>query len=88
MSLLEKYTKGWSFRSNYPSFEAGEELSVFVTAVNDGVPVARIGDSVLRLPDASPDLVDKRVLLRVTSFDDDEHVGEAEYLETVGESAF
>jgi len=88
MSLLEKYTKGWSFRTNRPSFEAGDEISVFVTGVEAGTPIARIGDTKLRLPDAPENLVDKRVLLRVTTFDEDSHVGEAEYLRTVGESAF
>ncbi|MFB6071852.1 MAG: hypothetical protein ABEJ88_02695 [Halobacterium sp.] len=88
MSLLGKYTKGWSFRTNKPSFDEGDDLSVFVTGTEDGVPVARVGDSKLRLVDAPDGLVDKRVRLRVTSFDDDTHTGEAEYLETVGESAF
>ncbi|MBB6645963.1 DUF7513 family protein [Halobellus ruber] len=88
MSLLEKYTKGWSFRTNKPSFRAGEEISVFVTGVEADDPIARIGDTTLRIRGGSADLVDSRVLLRVTSFDDDSHTGEAEYLETVGESAF
>lgn len=88
MSLLEKYTKGWSFRTNTPAFEEGDEISVYVTGIEDGTPVARIGDTKLRVTDAPSELVDKRVLLRVTSFDDDAHVGEAEYLEVVGESAF
>jgi hypothetical protein len=88
MSLLDKYTKGWSFRTNKPSFSEGDEISVFVTGVEAGTPLARIGDTKLRLPDAPTDLVDRRVLLRVTSFDDDQKVGEAEYLRTVGESAF
>jgi hypothetical protein len=88
MSLIEKYTKGWSFRTNKPSFDAGDEISVFVTGVEDGTPVARIGDSKLRVVDAPDGLVDKRVVLRVTDFDDGDHVGEAAYLRTVGESAF
>ncbi|MXR21566.1 DUF7513 family protein [Halobacterium bonnevillei] len=88
MSLLDKYTKGWSFRTNKPSFSEGDEIAVFVTGMEDGTPIARIGDSKLRLPDAPAGLVDKRVLLRVTSFDDNNHLGEAEYVETVGESAF
>ncbi|MGB9963800.1 hypothetical protein [Halobacterium sp. CBA1126] len=88
MSLFAKYTEGWSFRTNTPSFDEGDEIAVFVTGVEAGTPVARVGDTKLRLPDADPGLVDKRVLLRVTTFDDDAHVGEAEYLETVGESAF
>lgn len=88
MSLLAKYTKGWSFRTNKPSFAEGEEISVFVTGVEGGDPIARVGDSKLRVTGGPADLVDKRVLLRVTSFDDGSHTGEAEYLGTVGESAF
>lgn len=88
MSLLSKYTKGWSFRTNKPSFDEGDEISVFVTGVEAGTPIARIGDTKLRIPEGSPDLVDKRVVLRVTAFDDENKVGEAEHLETVGESAF
>lgn len=88
MSLLEKYTKGWSFRTNKPSFSEGDEISVFVTGVEGDDLIARIGDSKLRVTDGSTDLVDKRVLLRVMAFDDDSHTGEATYLKTVGESAF
>ncbi|WP_232701074.1 DUF7513 family protein [Halobacterium wangiae] len=88
MSRFKKFTEGLTFRTNRPSFDVGEELSVFVTGDKDGTPVARIGDTVLHLPDESVSLVDKRVLLRVTEFDENRHVGEAEYLETVGESAF
>jgi hypothetical protein len=88
MSLFEKYTEGWSFRSRHPSFDVGDEVSVFVTGAEDGVQLARVGDSKLRIPDAPENSVDTRVLVRVTEFDDEDHVGEAEYLETVGESAF
>ncbi|WP_049985362.1 DUF7513 family protein [Halobellus rufus] len=88
MSLLEKYTKGWSFRTNKPSFGEGDEISVFITEIDGETPIARIGDSKLRVHNAPGNLVDKRVLLRVTEFDESEHVGEAEYVETVGESAF
>jgi hypothetical protein len=89
MSLLQKYLAGWAFRSNYPSFEAGDEVELFVTGREDGAQIARVGDSKLRLDEDAPDgLLDKRVRLKVTSFDDDAHVGDAEYLETVGTSAF
>ncbi|AHG03256.1 hypothetical protein HALDL1_06350 [Halobacterium sp. DL1] len=88
MSRFDAFTEGLSFRTNHPSFDVGDELSVFVTGDRDGTPIARIGDTVLHLPDESVNLVDKRVLLRVTEFDDDDHVGEAEFIETVGESAF
>ena len=89
MSILEKYLAGLTFRSNRPSFDAGEVVELFVTGREDGAQIARVGDSKLRLDgDAPDDLLDKRVRLRVKRFDDSEHVGEATYVETVGESAF
>ena len=89
MSRLEKYLAGLAFRSNEPTFDAGDEVELFVTGHEDGIPVARVGDSKLRLDEDAPSgLVDKRVRLTVTSFDDSTHVGEAEYVETVGDSAF
>lgn len=88
MNVLRKYTEGLGFRTNTPSFDAGDEITVFVTGVESGRPIARIGDSTLRLANGSPDLVDRRVLLRVTDFDEATHVGDAEYVRTVGDSAF
>lgn len=89
MSLLKKYLKGWSFRTTRPTFEAGEEISVFITGSEDGSAIARIGDTKLRVQNV-PDgeMIDTRVRLRVTQFNENDHVGEAEYVETVGESAF
>jgi hypothetical protein len=54
----------------------------------NGTPIVRVGDTVLRLEDGDPDLVDKRVRCRVTAFDEDAATGRAVHLETVGESAF
>ncbi|MFC6836437.1 DUF7513 family protein [Halomarina ordinaria] len=76
------------FRTSTPAFEEGQELSVFVTGYRDGTAVARIGDTVIRVPDAPNGALDKRVLVRVTEFDAGDSTGRAEYLETVGESAF
>lgn len=88
MSLLEKYLKGWSFRTSRPSFEPDEELTVIVSEYDDGSPVARIGDTVLHVDDVPPNAIDRRVRVRVTEFDENEHDGRATYLETVGETAF
>jgi hypothetical protein len=88
MSLLDKFREGWEFRTTRPAFDSGDELSAFVTGYDGGSAVVRIGDTKLRLPEAPAGLLDKRVLLRVTEFDDDRSVGEGEYLDTVGESAF
>ncbi|PSP55973.1 hypothetical protein BRC82_03130 [Halobacteriales archaeon QS_1_67_19] len=88
MSLKEKYFAGWWFRTNKPSFEPGEEITAFVTGVDGDRPVARIGDTILRVEGAPKGPVDTQVRLRVESFDDNDHAGTATYLETVGESAF
>lgn len=83
MSLLEKYLKGWRFRTNQPSFEPGEEMQLYVTDVEDGTPIARIGDSFIHITDGSAALVDTRVRVRVERFDDDTHTGSATMLESV-----
>ncbi|WP_134670858.1 DUF7513 family protein [Halorussus marinus] len=88
MSLLEKYLAGIGFRTNTPAFESGQEISAFVTGYDGDTPIARIGDTVLRVEDAPADAVDARALLRVESFDDADHTGTATYLERTGESAF
>ena len=85
---LGSFLAGVGFRTNTPSFEAGEEITAFVTGVEDGSAVARIGDSKLRVSNAPDGAVDTLVRLRVEGFNDDTHVGQAEYLETVGGSSF
>lgn len=88
MSLFDKFLYGWWFRSSRPDFEQGKELSAFVTGYDGDDAIVRIGDTTLRIPDAPAGLLDKRVRLRVTDFDGNEHDGRGEYVETVGESAF
>jgi len=88
MSLLAKYLQGWSFRGTRPAFDVDEEIEVFLTGMQDGAVVARIGDTIIRVPDADPSYVDTRCRIRVTEFDADEATGEATFLEKVGESAF
>lgn len=83
-----KFLTGVGFRTSTPSFSAGDEFVVVVTGIEEGTPIARIGDSKLRVPDAPTDSVDTKVRVRVEEFDDTEHVGTAEYLETVGDTAY
>lgn len=83
-----KFLTGVGFRTTTPSFETGDEFVVVVTGVEGGTPIARIGDSKLRIPDAPADSVDTKVRVRVEEFDDEAHVGTAEYLETVGDTAY
>ena len=80
MSRFDAFTAGWSFRTTTPSFEAGEEITAFVTGYEDGAGVARIGDTVLTLTDAAPELVDTQVDLRIEEFDDSDHTGRATVL--------
>lgn len=87
-SWLSDYLEGWTFRTAEPVFDPGEEIEVFLTGVQDGVPIARVGDSVLEVEGASADLVDNRVAVRIEGFDGDRNRGTAEYLDTVGGSAF
>ncbi|PSQ08976.1 hypothetical protein BRC98_06355 [Halobacteriales archaeon QS_7_68_65] len=88
MSRLDAFLEGWSFRTNRPSFEPGEEFAAFVTGHEDGDAVVRIGDTVLRLDDTSPALVDTRIRLRVEEFDDSNHVGRATVLDEIGSASF
>lgn len=85
---LAKFLTGVGFRTTTPSFDAGDEFVIVVTGTEDGTPIARIGDSKLRIPDAPADSVDMKVRVRVEEFDDTEHVGTAAYLETVGDTAY
>lgn len=90
MSRLDALLAGWGFRTATPSFDPDAEITAFVTGAEGDGPVARIGDTRLRVvgvPDGES-LVDRRVRLRVESFDESAHEGRATYVETVGESAF
>ncbi|WP_226010024.1 DUF7513 family protein [Halomicrobium salinisoli] len=87
-SFLRQYFRGWSFRTSTPSFDPGQEVVVTLTDYDDerGRVFARVGDSRLYAGDGHGEsAVGKRVRFRVDSFDADEHVGEGEVLEVVGE---
>ncbi|WP_433628502.1 DUF7513 family protein [Halomicrococcus sp. NG-SE-24] len=85
---MEQFLKGVGFRTNRPVFEPGEEIEVYVTGYEGDAAVARVGDTVLRIPDAPRDALDKRVRLRVEEFDDNDHDGQASLLEVVGDQTF
>lgn len=90
MTLLEKYFKGWRFRSSTPSFDPGDEVSVFVNRYDEpeGVGVARIGDTSLYVEGTGPEHVERRVRVRVTEFDAANASGRGEFVETVGGSSY
>lgn len=83
MSLLDKYLAGWSFRTNKPEFEAGEEIDVYLTGHRNGTATARVGDTILHVEGAPSNAVDERVRLRVEEFDANEHVGRATFVEAL-----
>jgi len=82
---FEKLFSGWTFRTNRPSYAAGDELTAFVTGYEGGVARVRIGDTIITLPDAEPGLGDRLVRLRVTEFDADDSTGRGELLGVVEE---
>jgi hypothetical protein len=88
MSRFEKFFAGFSFRGSTPDYEPGDVIEVMVTGEEAGEPVARIGDSTLRIEDAPADALNTRVLVAVDAWDDASHSGTGTYRETVGESAF
>jgi hypothetical protein len=71
--------KTWKFRSARPTFEACEELNVYLTAfdADSGKAQARIGDSILEVSGARADQIDTLVQIRVESFDAQSHQGKA-----------
>ncbi len=75
--------KTWTFRSAHPTFEAGEELTVYLTTVDadTGRAEARIGDSIMEVSGARAEQLDQLVTLRVDSFDTANHRGSAQIIE-------
>ncbi|MEE4303514.1 MAG: hypothetical protein V2J19_05110 [Wenzhouxiangella sp.] len=71
--------KTWTFRSAHPTFEAGEELTVYLTAFDEssGRGEARIGDSIIEVSGARADQIDALVTIKVDSFDPQTHRGSA-----------
>lgn len=87
MSFLDKFLAGATFRSSTPAFDPGEEITAFVTGYDDGGGIARVGDTVLRIPDADEDVVGMQARLRIESFDANGHTGEATVLDVLDDGA-
>ena len=82
MSRLSAFVAGLAFRTATPTFEVGEEIPAVVTGRRGPDAVARIGDTILRLP-GSDLQVDDEAIIRVTAFDAADYTGEAEFVEAV-----
>ena len=72
----------WCFRSATPAFEAGQEVSLYITGFETGAHtgVARVGDSILTVHGAHPADVDCLVKLRVDDFDHEQSTGAAQII--------
>ncbi len=81
--MIRKLFANWQFRTNHPSFTAGERLKVFLTAFDEtsGRGEARIGDTILEVEAARPEQLDTLVTLKVSSFDTARHRGQAQIVE-------
>jgi hypothetical protein len=90
MSLLGKVFTGWQLRTTKPRLEPGQEVTLVVTDYDHeaDAAVARVGDTRIRIEDTSSDIVDMRVRVEITDFDDNDHVGTAELREIVGETMY
>ena len=86
--MTNAFFAGFGFRTKTPSFEPDRERELMVTGRTDEGFVARVGDTILVIEGAPEDAVDTRIRARVTAFDEENHRGTAEYLETVGKSSF
>lgn len=70
---------GWRFRTRYPSFDEGQHVAAYVTGYDEetGEGEIRVGDSLLRVKDLSPEKLDEKVTVRITEFDSTSGVGRA-----------
>lgn len=83
---MKQFLAGLGFRTATPSFDPGQVLQLLITGYNGDTAVARVGDTVLRLPEAPPGLTDTTVRIEVTSFDENASEGEATFLDRIEES--
>jgi hypothetical protein len=79
MSRLDAFLAGLTFRTATPAYSPGDELEVIVTGRDGEDALVRIGDTVLRLAGTEV-AVDEEVRVRVTAFDAEASIGEAELL--------
>jgi len=85
MSGLSSAFAGIGFRTATPSFSPGQEVTAFVSGVQLGDAVIRVGDSRLTVSgvDDPAGLVDERVRVRVESFDETTHSGTAVLVDVI-----
>jgi hypothetical protein len=81
---------GWSFRTNTPTFSEGETLTLFTTGYDQDNQklLANVGDTQLSIDEPDPHLVDRKVTIKITSFDRTSHKGEADLIEVEPTASF
>jgi hypothetical protein len=77
--MIKGLFANWRFRTAQPSFEAGQELEVYLTGFDpsSGKGQARVGDTILEVDGVRAEQVDTLVYLTVESFDEQAHRGSA-----------
>lgn len=88
MSLIDKYFKGWEFRTSKPTLEPGTEVNVFVNHYDDDVGIANIGDTRLYIEGVGPEHVEQRVRVEVTEFNENNSTGRGTFQQVVGQSSY
>jgi|GEM_PF-227428 len=90
MSFLDKYLKGWSFRTTRPALDSGRAVDVFLAEYDAGedAGIAYVGDTKLYVEGATPEHVERQVRVEVTEFDSNGGVGRGEFVEVVGDSSY
>jgi len=83
MSRFEKILAGLTFRTSTPAFAVGDRVPAFVTGRGEEGLLVRVGDTVLELPDADPELLDAKVQIEIESFDEATHRGTARVVEVL-----
>ena len=90
MSFVEKYLKGWRFRTTKPALEPGSTVDIFLAEYDprEDAAVAYIGDTKLYVEGATPEHVERRVRVEVTEYEDNDSHGRGRFVEVVGESSY
>ncbi|WP_410764791.1 hypothetical protein [Haloferax sp. DFSO60] len=84
MSWLDSLLAGWTFRTATPEFETGDVITAYVTDSDAEGGLVRIGDSIIRLPEADGELVESKVTLEVTAFDTSTSQGTGTVVDVIG----
>ncbi len=82
MSILQRFLKGFWFRSSHPSFEEGERITGYMTGYDEdsNQGLIRVGDTVITVRNASPEMVGKLVTVEINTFYNTEHRGMATFV--------